>query len=48
MKDTLRNAVSDALQACYEVQSLSSGTYPEFTLEVPNLSEHGDFAVNVA
>jgi arginyl-tRNA synthetase len=48
MKDTLRNAVRDALQACYEAQSLSSGTYPEFTLEVPNLSEHGDFAVNVA
>jgi arginyl-tRNA synthetase len=48
MKETLQVAVKEALQACYDAKALTSGTYPDFTIEVPNHSEHGDFAVNVA
>lgn len=48
MKDTLRSAVKNALQACYRTESLNSDTFPDFAIEVPNHSDHGDFAVNVA
>jgi len=48
MKDTLQSAVKNALQQCYCAKSLTSDTYPDFAIEVPNHSEHGDFAVNVA
>lgn len=48
MKDTLQSAVKNALQACYRAESLKSEIYPAFTIEIPNHSEHGDFAVNVA
>ncbi len=48
MKDTLQSAVRNALQTCYRAETLTSGIYPDFAIETPNLSEHGDFAVNVA
>jgi len=48
MKDILQTAVKNALQACYRAKTLTSETYPDFAIEIPNHSEHGDFAVNVA
>ena len=48
MKTRLIDAVRAALQKCYDDQTLVSGEMPEFTLEVPGRTDHGDFAVNVA
>lgn len=48
MKTRLKNAVEQALQECYAENLLMSGEMPEFAIEVPSHSDHGDFAVNVA
>ena len=48
MKERLRLAVSAALQACYQAGTLKSGQDPDFVVEVPGQSGHGDFACNVA
>ncbi len=48
MKNRLREVVCQALRQCYDEQLLSSGEVPDFAIEVPGRSEHGDFAVNVA
>jgi arginyl-tRNA synthetase len=48
MRERLRHLLTQALQACYRDGTLHSGVVPEFVLEVPAHSEHGDFAANLA
>ncbi|MDY0211864.1 MAG: arginine--tRNA ligase [Desulfuromonadaceae bacterium] len=48
MKEALEQAVTLALQGCYAANTLKSGAFPDFAVEVPNHTEHGDFAVNLA
>ncbi|BCR04087.1 arginine--tRNA ligase [Desulfuromonas versatilis] len=48
MKERLKLHIHRALEICYREGSLDSGTFPEFTLEVPAHPEHGDFATNLA
>jgi len=48
MKALLRSSLLQALQTCYREGSLGSGDVPDFTIEVPANSEHGDFAANLA
>jgi len=48
MKDLLRSRISETLQGCYQAGTLSSGVIPDFVIEVPGQSDHGDFATNVA
>lgn len=48
MEATLKQAVTEALQACYATKTLKSEMFPDFAVEVPNHTEHGDFAVNLA
>lgn len=48
MKDRLRQQIGDALQACFENDTLHSGIVPEVQIEIPGNPEHGDFASNVA
>ncbi|PLY01104.1 MAG: arginine--tRNA ligase [Desulfuromonas sp.] len=48
MKDLLRSKINDTLNNCYAEGVLSSGVIPDFVIEIPGQSEHGDFASNVA
>lgn len=48
MKDLLRSRINETLQGCYKAGTLNSGVIPDFVVEVPNQSGHGDFATNVA
>jgi arginyl-tRNA synthetase len=48
MKDRLRQQIGDALQACFDNNTLHSGVVPEVQIEVPGNPEHGDFASNLA
>ena len=48
MKDRLRQQIGDALQACFDNNTLNSGVVPEVQIEVPGNPEHGDFASNLA
>jgi arginyl-tRNA synthetase len=48
MKDRLRQQIGDALQACFDNQTLHSGVVPEIQIEVPGNPDHGDFASNLA
>lgn len=48
MKETLKQAVTQALQGCYAAKTLKNGTFPDFAVEIPNHKEHGDFAINLA
>ena len=48
MKDRLRRQISDALQACFDNDTLHSGVVPEVQIEVPGNPEHGDFSSNLA
>jgi arginyl-tRNA synthetase len=48
MKERLRQQIGDALQACFDNNTLSSGVVPEVQIEVPGNPEHGDFASNLA
>ncbi len=48
MRDRLKGHIKEALANCYAKGMLNSGTFPEFTIEVPAHAEHGDFATNIA
>ena len=48
MKDLLRQQIGDALQACFNNNTLHSGVIPEVQIEVPGNPDHGDFASNLA
>lgn len=48
MKDRLRQQIGDALQACFDNNTLHSGVVPEVQIEVPANPVHGDFASNLA
>ncbi len=48
MKDRLRLQIGDALQACFDNNTLHSGIFPEVNIEVPGNPGHGDFASNLA
>ena len=48
MKDLLRQQIGDALQACFNNNTLHSGVVPEVQIEVPGNPDHGDFASNLA
>jgi len=48
MKSRLKAAVQQVLHQCYADKSLLSGETPEFAIEVPSHTDHGDFAVNIA
>jgi len=48
MKDRLRQQIGDALQACFDNNTLHSGVVPEVQIEVPGNPEHGDFSSNLA
>jgi arginyl-tRNA synthetase len=48
MKTRLKNAVELALKQCFDAKTLISDTIPDFAIEVPNHTDHGDFAINVA
>ncbi|BCA80419.1 arginine--tRNA ligase [Desulfuromonas sp. AOP6] len=48
MKERLAKHIKDALADCYAKGTLSSGLYPEFSMEVPAHTEHGDYATNAA
>ncbi len=48
MKDRLRQQIGNALQACFNNNTLHSGVVPDIQIEVPGNSEHGDFASNLA
>ena len=48
MKDLLHSKINKTLKNCYDKGTLNSGVIPEFVIEIPGQSEHGDFASNVA
>ena len=48
MKDRLRRQIGDALQACFDNNSLHSRVVPDVQIEVPGNPEHGDFSSNLA
>ncbi len=48
MKNRLRRQISEALQACFDRNTLHSGIIPDIQIEVPANPEHGDFATNLA
>jgi len=48
MKDRLRQQIVNALQVCFDKNTLHSGIIPEVQIEVPGNPEHGDFASNLA
>lgn len=48
MKKQIQVRVKKSLERCYANGSLTSGSIPEITIEVPNHAEHGDFASNLA
>lgn len=48
MRHNLQEWVQQALTSCYQQGTLQSHVYPEFSIEIPAHSEHGDFATNVA
>nr|WP_320115441.1 arginine--tRNA ligase [uncultured Desulfuromonas sp.] len=48
MKTRLKEAVELALRQCFAAEKLISNEIPDFAVEVPNRSGHGDFAVNAA
>jgi len=48
MKTELRQHIKCALEACFRDGILSSGELPEFTVEEPAQSGHGDLATNAA
>ena len=48
MKDRLRRQIGDALQTCFDNDTLHSGVVPEVQIEVPGNPEHGDFSSNLA
>ena len=48
MMDRLRLQVQNALQVCFDKETLHSGIVPEVHIEVPGNPEHGDFATNLA
>ncbi|MDN5331354.1 MAG: arginyl-tRNA synthetase [Tepidanaerobacteraceae bacterium] len=48
MKERLRRITEDALRRAIEEGALNLAKIPEFTIEVPQAKEHGDFAANVA
>ena len=48
MKDRLRWQIGNALQACFDNNTLHSGVVPELQIEVPGNPEHGDFSTNLA
>ena len=48
MKDRLRLQIGNALQACFDNNTLHSGVVPDIQIEVPGNPEHGDFASNLA
>lgn len=48
MKQQIRSALKQALQDCFRQGTLTSGVFPDFTIEVPGRADHGDFATNLA
>ncbi|MBN2645220.1 MAG: arginine--tRNA ligase [Desulfuromonadaceae bacterium] len=48
MKQLIKDAVINGLEQCRASGLLSGEGCPDFVVEVPNHSDHGDFAVNVA
>jgi len=44
----LRQHLAEALAACFQAGTLTSGASPDIQLEVPGNPEHGDFATNLA
>jgi len=48
MKTRLKEAVELALRQCFDAETLTSNEIPDFAIEVPSRSDHGDFAVNAA
>ncbi|MCF6097542.1 arginine--tRNA ligase [Thermovorax subterraneus] len=48
MKEKLKEITKDALRKAIEEGAVNLSQIPEFTVEVPQAKEHGDFAVNVA
>ena len=48
MKTRLKEAVELALRQCFDAKKLISNDIPEFAIEVPSRTDHGDFAVNAA
>lgn len=48
MKEQVRALVQKSLESCYAAGTLVSGLYPEFSIEIPASSDHGDFAANAA
>jgi arginyl-tRNA synthetase len=48
MKDRLRQQIGNALQACFDNNTLHSGVVPDVQIEVPGNLDHGDFASNLA
>ena len=46
MKQMLHTLITEGLQTCFDQGSLSSGEIPDILLEVPNNTDHGDFATN--
>nr|WP_320048412.1 arginine--tRNA ligase [uncultured Desulfuromonas sp.] len=48
MKTRLKEAVELALRQCFDAKKLISNEIPEFAIEVPSRTDHGDFAVNAA
>jgi len=48
MRDLLRQQIAKALQACFDNNTLHSGSIPDIQVEVPGNPEHGDFATNLA
>jgi arginyl-tRNA synthetase len=48
MKDSLREALTDALAAAQDAGRLPRSETPEFVIEVPRQADHGDLASNLA
>jgi arginyl-tRNA synthetase len=49
IKNDIRSALRQALESCYQQETLTSGESPaEIQLEVPKNPEHGDYASNLA
>jgi arginyl-tRNA synthetase len=48
MKTKLREIIADAAEKAYQDGLLSSPALPEVEIEVPRITDHGDFSTNIA
>ena len=48
IKETIKQLIEDALDNCAQSGLFSEKQFPSFTIEIPKIRDHGDYATNVA